>query len=567
MADRAPDTDSMPWDPARRWLWLTILAVALAVAGFMGARPAYRAYKTRKGLALAKKAQADIEARRWTNAANGVRLALATAPAEPEVWRLAGRFSAALGDPRGLQYWENLVAATNASASDRLEFAEFAMRVGRVDHVARQLSKLLAADTPDPRAWRLAVRHYIAEGRTAEATAAARRWGALEPGSEEAQCALGEALLRDPRETVRKEGQALLLGLAMGEGRQAQTAFAALASSPALGRGEVDVLVRVGERRGDSPAVVTALKLRTAPERRGELLRELVRQAGGTNLSHRRDAVAFLSDQGEVGLALELMPADVVVGDPRLRAARVQALMEAGRWEEAEVELAAGAKDSGFESHLPHLLQAQVEVRRGHRDQAQAHLVQAVDAAPPGSGAARVCAVYAERLGFPRVALSAYRKVAVNPAATIDAGRNVLRLAMALDDAREAQSVLAKVSRQLSGDAGFLVGSVYLDLLLQVPNAAERLPEVERVLALKPGDAFIRATVALGRWRKGDLPAALQVMEEGEVDWDKGVARARAVRVAILAANHQREAARRIARDLDMGALLAEERALVAEWK
>jgi tetratricopeptide (TPR) repeat protein len=453
------------------------------------------------------------------------------------------------------------------SREERLEFVEYAQRMGRVDLVAKHLTVLLEGPEPPSRIWRLAVGHLRARGEVVQAVGAARRWLAQDPANEDAQFGLGEAALLHPDSAVRKEGRGLLWTLAAGRGPMARSAIGALVQQPDLNRGELEALHRSAEAMDATPVLLTGLRLRLEPDRRGELLAGLVRACNTTNLAVRREGVAFLADQKELGLSLELMPAEVARTDARLRGARLQALLDVGRIEEAKLELAELKPTDGVELHLRRCLEARVEVAAQKLDNAATLLRQAVDAAGNKAEPLRFCGIYAERLGFDRVALVAYQRLSELPGATVPAGRNVLRLALKLDETREAQVAMRRVSRFLPGDEAFLVGSVYLDLLVGERTALDRLPELEKVLVKRPKDAFTVATVALARWRAGRLPAALELLDQAGVEWEKSEARCQAVRAAILGANLQREAARRMVRELDWERLLSAERQLVQEWR
>jgi len=554
-------------DHARPWIVLG-LAVVLVVAGvYFGGRPAYRAYKDQKALRRVAAIEAALKDGKPEVAAPDVRLALALAPALPEVWRVAGRFCAMVGSEDGLQYWERLAASAECSVQDRLDFAEYAHRLGRVDIVARQLDLLSKRPKLEARFWRLAVEHLRGRDEPERAVESARRWFELEPANEETQFTLGSALLSHPDKRMQSEGRGLLWGLALGSSPWARRAVSEFISFGDLTRGELETLYRSGERLGAKPTVLAGLRLRISPDQRERVIEELIRVSSGTNVPLRRDAVAFLADRNELGKALDLMPPEVVAGDVRLRSARLQALLDLGRTQEADREMAAAGDLLAVEPHLRFCLEAQVAVKADKRDQAARLLQQAVQASGHASGPLRFCAIYAERLGFVKESISAWQKLADHPPVTVHACRQVLRLAMASDNLVEAQLALRRASRFLPDDSAFLVGSFYLDLLMGERSGQDRMATVEEVLTTRPRDAFTRATVALGRWRGGNLSGAVTVLEEGEVDWEKAEPRCRAVRAAILGANLQREAARQIVRTLDVDRLMSAERMLVEEWR
>jgi hypothetical protein len=554
-------------DHARPWIVLGLAIVAVAAVLYYGGRPAYRAYKDQKALRRVAAVEAALKSGHPELAAPDVRLALALAPALPEVWRAAGQFCARVGSDDGVAYWERLSASPECTDEDRMEFAEYAHRLGRVDIVARQLDHLGKLPKQEARFWRLAIEHLRGRDESERAVQAGRRWLALEPTNEEAQFALGSALLVHPEVGSRAEGHGLLWGLALGSGPWARSAVSEFISYGELSRGELETLYRSGERLGAKPTVLAGLRLRISPDQREKVLDELIRVSSGTNVILRREAVAFLADRNELAKALDLMPSAAVASDIALRSARIQALLDLGRVEDADQEMATVGDSLSVEPHLRLCLEAQVAVKSDKREQAARLLRQAVEASGRASGPLRFCAFYAERLGFPKESIAAWQKLADHPPITVHACRQVLRLAMASDNLVEAQVALRRASRFLPDDSAFLVGSVYLDLLVGERSGQDRLANVEEVLATRPRDAFTRATVALGRWRAGNLPGAVAMFEEGGVDWEKAEPRCRAIHAAIRGANLQREAARQIVRTLDVDRLLSAERMLVEEWR
>lgn len=561
------DSDVEFRDHLRPWMILGTVLVGLAFGIHYGGRPAYTAYKEQKALRRVAIVEAALKAGKPDTAAPDLRMALALAPGLPEVWRVAGQFCAMVGSEDGLSYWERLAGSNACSDEDRMDYAEYAHKMGRVDVVARQLEILANSRPLEPRVWRLTVEHMRDRDEPQRAVEAARRWCALDPANEQAQFALGSALLSHPDKRLQGEGRGILWGLAVGSGPWARSAVSEFLSFGELDRGELEMLYRSGERLGAKPTVLAGLRLRISPEERERVIDALISASSGTNMAFRREAVAFLADRNELVKALDLMPTNLVATDVRLGSARLQALLDLGRTEQAAAEMSQAGELLAVEPHLRFCLEAQVAVKSDRRVQAARLLQQAVLACGRAPGPLRFCATYAERLGFPKEAISAYQKLADYPPATVMACRQVLRLAMASDNLVEGQLALRRASRFLPDDPGFLVGSVYLDLLMGQRSGQDRLRGVEAVLATRPRDAFTRTTLALGRWRAGNLAAAVTVMEEGEVDWEKAEPRCRAVRAAILGANLQREAARQIVRTLDVDRLMSAERMLVEEWR
>ncbi|HTH49947.1 MAG TPA: hypothetical protein VMB21_20710, partial [Candidatus Limnocylindria bacterium] len=88
----------------------------------------------------------------------------------------------------------------------------------------------------------------------------------------------------------------------------------------------------------------------------------------------------------------------------------------------------------------------------------------------------------------------------------------------------------------------------------------------EARLKAQPTNTLYRTVLALGELH-GDNPArALSLMEGVETDWNQAEVRRKVVYAAALGANRQREAARQIARKIDLKLLRTEERELIKEW-
>lgn len=563
------DSDYVFKDALIPWMRAGMFLVALGVGLYFGARPAYRMYKENKAsvrVEQVERALASNDPAALAGVAEDLRLALALAPASPRVWRAAGLFCAATGSDEGFHYWTLLEGDPGFTDEDRLALAEYAHRKGRLDLVVRHMTTLLANGCDEVRFWRLAVEHLRAREEHPRAAEAARRWIQKTPADEEAQFALGLTLVSLSKPEERAEGKGLLWGLALGSGPWAGRAVGALVRHPDLNRGELETLHRTAERLGAGPVLLTGLRLRLEPAREAEILDGLVRSAGGTNQVHRREAVAFLADRNDLARALALMPPDVAAGDPRLRTARLQALLDMGRTEDAAAEIGGATLAAGVEPHFRHCLDAQLKLRSGSRDQAATLLGQAIAACGGNPAALKFVAIYSERLGFPIQAIAAHQKLGEHMEFTVPAARQILRLALAANRIGDARTALRRASRFLPEDPALLLGSAYLDLLADPPLAPERMEEVRRIVELRPGDAFARGTLALAQWKSGDLATALATLDGEGVDWSKAEGRVQAVRAAILGANLQREAARQIARGIDLGRLLTEERLLIEEW-
>lgn len=125
---------------------------------------------------------------------------------------------------------------------------------------------------------------------------------------------------------------------------------------------------------------------------------------------------------------------------------------------------------------------------------------------------------------------------------------------------------LRKLNAAIPGEDGIVAERLWLELLAG-ENITWALPEAIRLAAARPDDISLRAALALARLRRGEAGLALSTIEEGLTDAESMPVRCRVAYAAILGANEQREAARRIARTLPKGTLRENAEALVEPWR
>ena len=133
---------------------------------------------------------------------------------------------------------------------------------------------------------------------------------------------------------------------------------------------------------------------------------------------------------------------------------------------------------------------------------------------------------------------------------------------MCSSDLRVMRDAIGRVAELVPSDPAIVGRLSYLNLLLNEKPAAQR-DILERLGTAHPTNSTIRLTRALAELKTGNAAAALNLLEQEPIDWDKAEPRWLAVYVSVLVANEQREAARQMARKLRPEALKVPERDLV----
>jgi tetratricopeptide (TPR) repeat protein len=552
-------------DTSRRFVVLLGTLAVLALVGLLGARPAYRWFKGQRALAMVAQGEAAALTNDWAQVGRVVQTTLRLAPEETRVLRLAARYSSHENLPAGLNYWPMVQAKEPLSLDDQYDYASLAVSLGRTDVSAQLLQRLVATNQIDPKVLRLVVIHSQAVGSMNEAINAARRWVSEVPGNEEAENALAGLLFGRPSPAERREGRGLLWGLALGKSRFSTNAVEKLAASPELSQGENLVLLKQIENRPDQLVTSYILRIKLNPGQEPELINGMVKAVlEDGSVPQLAAAASWLADNKHVSRVLDVLPMKVAEKNPVLMTGRLQALLENGQT--AEVKRFLELDTSKVEAFMLHCLRAYAAQKEGKPQLMAGHFENALAAAGGVPSRLRFVAGYAERIGQPTAAISAYKRLMGWPPATLESAQNILRLASALNDTRTLRESTGQLANYLPGDRGVAILDAYLGALLQDTSARAK-ENLVRLLGDKPNEADAILALALIELRLGESQAALARLEKMPPGWVQLTPQNAAIYAAVLGANEQREAARRLARGLDVSKLRPEEADLIKEFR
>ncbi len=548
-------------DTSRRFLILLGLLAVLALVGLAGARPAYRWFKVKRALSMVREGETAAETGDWIQVGRVVQTTLRLAPEEVRVLRLAARYCTESNLPGGLNYWQMVEQREPLNLEDQYAFARLAVFFGRTDVSSRLLQQLVATNKIAPQVLKLAVLHAEALGSSRDAISAARRWVSESPGDPEAENSLANLLIGQPSPELRREARGLLWGLVLGKGAHSTNAIEKLVASTELSQGENLVLLKQIEDRPDQLVNSYILRDKLNPERRPELIESLIK-AAVENGSPRQLAAAasWLADIEKPERILDVLPLRLAESNPTLLTGRLQALMQLG--EVTEVKRFLEMDTTKVEPFMLHCLRA-FSAKKSNKPQLMAgHFENALTAAGNVPSRLRFIAGYAETVGSPAAAISAYRRLMKWPPAMLSASQNILRLATAMNDTHVLRDTVDELSNYLPGDHGVAILDAYLSALLQNTSARSKA-DLLRQLGEKSAQNDAQLALALIELRIGEAPAALSRLEKLPPDWVQASPQCGAVFAATLAANQQRESAGRMARSLDVSKLRPEELELV----
>lgn len=558
-------------DTSKRFVWMLALLGVVVLTGIFTGRPVYRFIKAQRALSMLPQAEEDLRsgnADRLSEAGRIVRTVVGLAPTEPKVLRLVANYCSKVGSAEALNYWQLLVATPEATREDHLGYLDACAAFNRSDLAGPHLQGLLKTAPTDPDYIRFHVRWVRNTGSLAEAIAAARGWVRIRPEDQEAQFALGSFLSGAVSAEERAEGRRILWGFAVGQGTFRDASIDVLASGADPGRelsdAECRILLKSLAGRTDRRTTILGLRSRLEPERRAELVAELAKAAlADGSLPALAEAAAWFADHGDLLRVLEMLPTEKIGKQTALVTARLQALMELGRLDEVQPYL--DMTEPPVEAYMLHCLRASAALKGPRPQLVLGHFENAIAACSNQPSRLQFVAGYAERVGQPRAAIAAHESLMRWPQLTQPSGREILRLVKPLYDTRLVAGTLRRLSQAMPSDDSLFAGDTYYGLLVGEPRP-EAPARLSRLMAADPKDFTFPFLLALGELRHGDPTKALALMEGSEVDWTKAEPRVKAVYVAALGAGNQREAARQMARRIDLAALTAEERQLIKEW-
>jgi hypothetical protein len=558
------------WDPAKKFFVALVVLGGLAIIAFFSARPAYHLLRGWRGAAVADEidellAQEPVS---MTEVGRRLKVALELAPNDPRILRQSAVFLTKAGNEGALNYYEMLMARGLATHEERLDYVGLALDFNQLEKAQAELTQLLKASPRDLTTMRLSIRLLQQKGDQPRAILAARATLGAHPTSEPVQLTLGTILLQGTNSVQRDEGRRLLLSLALSTSPLHERAVDTLTLSTNLTRGESELLARELLARTNVTILdrlgVGTLRLRIDPDKKAEIIRSTIEQAGPLTATNSLLAVgSWLWRLGEHEALLEVIPRELAQTNSPLLALRLESLAELGRWSELQPYLDAPA--SALHPVYLHCLRGVASVRNGRPQDAPAHFEMAMKAAERSNSKLMFVARFAEVTGLPELAIEAWKPLLTHPGTALRASREIVRIAGPLDDLRVSRDVFRRVTELAPSDPGIRSHLAYLNLMLgdrvdSSRNVAQRLVEEH------PDEAAYRYILALAELRGNNPGAALSVLEQRPIEWDTLDERWRAVYVAALGANNQREAARQFARKVNLDRLKSVERDLVKPW-
>lgn len=552
-------------------LIVLVLAVLLLVAAAFSARPLYREAKARRALAIAEQAGQAIDRGDQAQASTLLRQAALMAFADERVAARVTFHAARSGDMASVEELGKKLDAGEASREEILVFGERSLGAARLPEAERALAALPSDLPPAESVRRAALAAGLQQARGDNAAAGRTLREAIErfpgPESDGLRVSLAQVLFASEDAAGREEASALLEQAASGSGEDAANALRLIAASKTgLGEQNLQAVRDAADRLRRHPAgkpadeiLIARLVIACDPSGAQAAIGELVSKLHerGADLDTRAGAARWLVSVRENEAVLRLIGPEEPANHAGALMVTLDALSELQRWDECNQLLEAN-RGGTLPDVLYFLFRARMAATQGTPAEVEGEkrqLRQAMQFAelPHVLFVAR----YAESVGWKPEAFAAWRILATEEGARIDALRAQLRNFPETAAASEGADIAGELLALVPDDPSARLSAAFYRLLAgrDIPASAE---VAEQFLVADPDSTDVRRVAALGRLRTGRAGEGLEIYPD-----DNGEPRWQALRAALLKADGKRDAADKITAKIDLDQLTPEERTML----
>ncbi len=543
------------------------IAVAVLILG-IAAKFLYPRIKLARGRQNAVEAMSAMRKGQLEAAGSKVKTALAMAPKLPEVLRAAGQYCSLRGDPAGINYYQMLLATPDGGIGDRTNLLQLAHATKRLGPARDLLRQMLQANSNDVVALKYLVENHLLAEDVDRAIKSAAFALKANPTNTWFQFTLGSLLIDDPRGAkYQDEGRKLLFGLAISQLPERDAAQNRIAQSPNLTKAEMAVLQRQLQSRTNrgiaDEILIYDLRQRQAPDKAPEIVAEaLTRYLGDDSGVGLSQIVGWAASGKQFAPILSTVPVKSAQTNLSVAPLYAAVLAASGRWDQLDSFLAASENSIG--KVLTAGFRARLAMAKGNRPEAEAQFRSLGSVKEVPLIDAKILAEQAEAAGLPDVAVDIYQRIANDPGAAIDASRQSLRLLNSLEDLFQVRALAGRLTRAFPQDPG-VVGEYAWANLVAGEEVPEALATFGKLNEKAPSNPTWRYGLAFAEMKMGRNAKALELIQTmGIAPKDLGP-RLQLVHALVLAANDQREVARRTARLINVKRLRSAEQALLKD--
>ena len=536
---------------------LLVLTVATAVV-----IPMIKDWRARQFVERAKELSAQGKLQEaFNNAASAMQMR----PALPEVKRTYARVLLAANEPACLQVMQQLIDSGEATADDRLELAEAALRFGDVTLAEKEAFYLLQQGQNTPLALHALARVRLAQQRVPDALQALRE--SLEAGGG-AEPAILLARLQIAQNTPDslKSATDLLRPIARQQDQAGLDALLVLVGSTALrsqeGAGWIEALRAHPLATDAQKLAASSAEIQLRPSASAEIIENTVDSYRNGSVEQRAELARWLNQNREYEGVLDVIPAEEALGRRDLFLIRLDAMAGKRDWQ-AIAEL---LREDNLPLQNPVLLLYRGRAARelGRPEEAATFYRRAVVESAPTRDVMWYVINYLQSIGENKVLEQELEALTDNPSAARQAFAALVPIVQKRQDAEELYQLYDRMLKRLPSDAVVQNDHRYFAALTgrrtDVSGARELVAKEPQMLAY-------RITLALAHLKNGQQEAAMKVFDGITLDPAQIQPYQRAVLAAVLGANGREAEARQLARSVPGDAVTVQEYSLIEPWR
>lgn len=571
----------------RRWRWVLSLLALLAIAGWLGARPALHEIKAYQARRLAAEARRLIDAEKWPEARDKVTDALQIWPDEPAAIQAAALLLTRVGnfaDAAG--FWKKLEQSRPLTAPEQRDYATAELSLGELDVAQDRLRRAWPAEQAGtPNDWLVGLQLALRRNQPQDAQELARRLLSSRTISGRQRLNAATVLLSSNQAADQTFAWAEIRALAdntkTAESLEALQLLArraaaeyANASAPEGGSAKDGdprpALASLAEIRAKIAAhplagvqqrlLVYDLRMIEQPGQRAALLQAAMGQYANAAPADLAVLGAWLYAKGELARVLEVIPLQKALSDHALFLQYLDTLGALQRW--GEIRDLIQSQKVALDPMLQQMYLARCAGQLGEPEASTLHWQSALAAA--GTNVQKLLTVgrYAEKDDAGDIAESAFRAAVRTEPRSREGHVSLARLleargkTRALRDAVRAMALLWPQDHAVANDLAYFDG-----LLNENVKAARTVASA--LVAAEPASLPHRTTLALAELRLGDGLSALDAFRAVGALGAAAQPRSQAVYAAVLWQTSYEREARQAVKNIPLQRLLPEERALV----
>ena len=571
-----------PSDPARsedelsaeemRQLWRKRLLRRLLIFGLPAAAIlaiatviAIPLVKNWRALQFTERAKELVAQGKLQEAFNNAASAMQMRPGLPEVNRTYANVLFAAKEPGGLQVMQQLIDSGEATANDRLELAEAALRFGDVPLAEKEAFQLLQQGQSTPRALYVLARVRLAQQRVPDAIQALNE--SLEAGGGPEPATL-LARLQIAANTPASLASALdlLRPIARQSDQAGLDALLVLVASPALKSGEgagwIEALRSHPLASDEQKLAAASAEIQLRPADYPDVVKKTVETYRTGTVGQRAALARWLNQNREYDGVLDVIPPSEAANRSDLFLIRLDAMAGKRDWK-GIAELLRGDK-LPLQNSVTLLYRGRAARELGNPEESATFYRRAIVEAAPNKDVLWYVINYLQRIGEDQVLEQELEKLTQNPSSARQAFAALVPIVQKRQDAEELYTLYDRMLKQLPADPVMQNDHRYFAALT---GRRADVSGGRELVAQEPLMLAYRITLALTHLKNGQQEAAMTVFDGITLDPTQIQPYQRAVLAAVLGANGREAEARQLARSVPGDQVTVQEFELIRPWR